>query len=390
MSSRESRQIVVIGSGIIGLAHAITAREAGYNVTVIEREDRPVGASVRNFGTIWPIGLTFGPERDQGIFGMHRWRDLAARAGFHADPCGSLSVAYREEAWNVLTEFSVQPEAATEGFGLLTPEETLRRFPLINPQGLRGALFSPHETCVRPRGAINALVEWAREQGIRFEFGACAIKAHDDAVDLADGRSFPFDHCVIAAGKDMRLLFPEKLAAASISPCRLQMMRTEPIAGRLGAIMVSDLTLAHYPAFSRCPSLPALRHKIGSTMPEYLKWGIHVIAAQHHDGTLTLGDSHEYGSSLDPGSQSCVDDLVLENLGTFTCLPGLKIASRWHGTYLKSTIGQTQVVLQPRERITMVTAMGGLGMTLSWGLARKTIESWSLCIPCAPGQTVTG
>jgi hypothetical protein len=39
-------------------------------------------------------------------------------------------------------------------------------------------------------------------------------------------------------------------------------------------------------------------------------------------------------------------------------------------------VGQTQVVLRPRERVTMVTAMGGLGMTLSWGLARKTVESW--------------
>jgi hypothetical protein len=68
--------------------------------------------------------------------------------------------------------------------------------------------------------------------------------------------------------------------------------------------------------------------------------------------------------------------MVLENLATFTRLPGLKIASRWQGTYLKSTIGQLQVILQPRDRITMVTAMGGLGMTLSWGLAQKTVQSW--------------
>jgi hypothetical protein len=44
--------------------------------------------------------------------------------------------------------------------------------------------------------------------------------------------------------------------------------------------------------------------------------------------------------------------------------------------YLKSTVGETQVVLHPRERVTMVTAMGGLGMTLSWGLAARTVEGW--------------
>lgn len=55
----------------------------------------------------------------------------------------------------------------------------------------------------------------------------------------------------------------------------------------------------------------------------------------------------------------------------------LRIATRWQGVYLKSTVGQTQVVLHPRERVTMVTAMGGLGMTLSWGLAERTIASWT-------------
>lgn len=29
----------------------------------------------------------------------------------------------------------------------------------------------------------------------------------------------------------------------------------------------------------------------------------------------------------------------------------------------------------------MVTAMGGLGMTLSWGLAEQTVASWSLSSP---------
>ena len=55
----------------------------------------------------------------------------------------------------------------------------------------------------------------------------------------------------------------------------------------------------------------------------------------------------------------------------------LRIAARWQGIYLKSTAGQTQVVLHPRERVTLVSAMGGLGMTLSWGLARNTVKSWS-------------
>ncbi len=372
-----TEKVVIVGSGIIGLAHALVSREAGCEVTVIERDTRPLGASIRNFGTIWPIGLAFGPEREQALFGVQRWRELAKTAGFWMETAGSLSVAYRDEAWAVLQEFGALPAAKSENFELLLPEETLRRYPLVNPEGLQGALFSPHELTVRSADALTALIAHLRGLGVEFHYGACATKVHADAVELADGRMLAFDHCVIAAGDEMRLLFPEELAAAQVRRCQLQMMRSEPIPQRLGAILVSDLTLAHYPAFQGCRSLAKLQSRIEATMGEFKKWGIHVIAAQHGDGSVTLGDSHEYADDFLPDHWSHVDELVLKNLASFMRLPNLRVASRWQGVYLKSTVGKTQVILQPQERVTMVTAMGGLGMTLSWGLAHQTVSAWS-------------
>ena len=71
-------QIVIVGAGIIGLAHALTALEGGWSVTVLEKDGRALGASVRNFGTLWPIGCAAGPEREQALFGVRRWQELAA------------------------------------------------------------------------------------------------------------------------------------------------------------------------------------------------------------------------------------------------------------------------------------------------------------------------
>ncbi|MEC8253049.1 MAG: FAD-dependent oxidoreductase [Planctomycetota bacterium] len=101
-------KVVVIGAGILGQTHALIARERGHDVTVLERSERPLGASVRNFGTLWPIGCRPGSERRQALRGVARWRELGERLGIDVRTQGSLSLAYREEARQVHDAFAAQ------------------------------------------------------------------------------------------------------------------------------------------------------------------------------------------------------------------------------------------------------------------------------------------
>src|SRR5882762_1393913 len=95
----QSRSAIVIGAGIVGLATARALAQQGFSVKVFERSDRAVGASIRNFGMIWPIGQPGGKMYDRAIRSREIWKDLSQKADFWAESAGSLHVAYHPDEW---------------------------------------------------------------------------------------------------------------------------------------------------------------------------------------------------------------------------------------------------------------------------------------------------
>jgi glycine/D-amino acid oxidase-like deaminating enzyme len=112
-------------------------------------------------------------------------------------------------------------------------------------------------------------------------------------------------------------------------------------------------------------------------MPAYDRYGIHVLVSQTANGELTIGDSHEYGAAIDPFDRTEIDDLILRYAGEFLAAPTLEIAQRWHGVYAKHP-DKPYVSLAPAPGVRVVTATGGSGMTLSFGLAEETMQEMGL------------
>jgi FAD dependent oxidoreductase TIGR03364/phosphonatase-like hydrolase len=364
----------VAGAGIIGLAHAYHLARKGRRVAVFERSSRAEGASVRNFGMLWPIGQPAGDRRRLALRSRELWLEVLAEAGLWHDRCGSIHLAYREDEASVLEEFARAEAAGDVSCEMLAPREVLARSPTVNPEGLRAGLWSPSECCVDPREVIGKLPAWLAERyGVRFFFG-CPVRSYDSPRLLAGTGEWTAERLFVCSGEDLRTLYPEALEPLGLVRTKLQMLRTAPRLGyRLGSLVAGGLTLRHYESFRNCPSLPRLEERIARELPEHVRHGIHVMAAQNGRGELVIGDSHEYGEEVGPFDRVRIDELILDYLRTFLDIGGLEIASRWHGVYVKHP-REPWVVLDPAPGATVVTGVGGAGMTLSFGLAERVVE----------------
>ena len=368
------KDTIVIGGGIVGLAVAYAAARRGQSVAVFERNNQAVGASIRNFGLIWPIGQPPGPLLQRALRSRASWLELAEAAGFWVNRNGSLHLAYHADEEAVLREFL--ESSGNQGYQVewLSPEAIAQRSPAVRPEGLRGGLWSATELTVDPREALIALPKYLAEQhGVAFHFNRAVSRIDGSRLWVGD-TVYEAGQIFVCSGSDFETLYPEQFAATNITKCQLQMLRTapQPSDWQVGPTLCGGLTLRHYAAFQDCPSLAQLDVRYDQENPAFKEGGIHVMLAQNGRGELVIGDSHTYGPTPLPFSSDKIDNTILEYLRTFAQVPDLRIAERWTGIYPKLP-GHTEWVATPSESVTLVNALSGAGMTLSFGLAEEVV-----------------
>ncbi|RYY37414.1 MAG: TIGR03364 family FAD-dependent oxidoreductase [Sphingobacteriaceae bacterium] len=371
-----NKTAIVIGAGIVGLAITRALAIRGYKVTVFERNERAVGASIRNFGMVWPIGQPTGKLFNRAMLSRSIWKEIAVEAGIWHDEVGSLHMAYHDDELQVIQEY-VDINQNLRDCAFLTPEQTLAKSPAVNPDGLKGALWSGTEMIVESRIAVGQIAQYLAEKyGVDIHWNT-AISEINKTTVRSGTRTWTADEIFVCGGVEFETLYPELFAAAPITKCKLQMMRmiAQPDGWRIGPSLCGGLSMVHYPGFQAAPSLPKLRERYNEQYAEYLKWGIHVMASQNHTGELTIGDSHEYGLVHDPFDKEFINRMILDYLGTFTRLKDPRIIQTWNGILPKLTNGQTELVLEAEPGVTIINGLGGNGMTLSFGLCEQLIAA---------------
>ncbi|MBI5161302.1 MAG: TIGR03364 family FAD-dependent oxidoreductase [Micrococcales bacterium] len=359
----------MVGAGITGLGHALAAIERGLTVTVLERDARAVGASVRNFGHACVTAQT-GELLELALSARTVWLRAAAAAGFTARETGGLAVARSAAELAVLEELA---GARGEQVRMLTGDAVRARLGGGDPAILGGGALRD-DLRIDPRAAVAALAAWLETQpGVRILWRTSYLGSEDGVVRTSRGR-VRARHVIVCAGHDLDLLHPELADAHEVRRCALQMaLVAPPREHRIEPAVLTGTSMLRYPAFAETRAAGALRAELTERRPDLVGIGANVMFTQRPDGSLIVGDSHAYDLAHPPFLDETTSQTLLAEIARILDVPGLRVLQRWQGVYASSA-RQPFLVAHPQPGLTVVTISSGVGMTIALGLAQRVLD----------------
>ncbi len=374
--------IIVIGAGALGSFHAYHACKKGLKVLLLEKDKQPQEATVRNFGQVVPSGMSRGKWQQYGRRSLEIYTSLQSKFDISVRRQGSVYIASDETELTLIHE--LRDINYKDGYPsvLLGQQDCLEKYPGLKAAYCKGALFFPEEVTVEPDKMIHRLIAYMQEQ-LSLTYQPYTLVTFCDFVNgkcIAEdslGNAYSSDKVIVCNGRDFRNLYPQLFYESDIEVSKLQMMRTAPQDNyKLNGSILTGLSIRRYESFKECPSYTALH--AGVIEDRFKKWGIHILFKQAADGSIIIGDSHEYADAKEQDALGFeinqeINHTLIEEAKRIFDLPNWTMAAYWNGYYAQSK-SYDVFKKEPATNIHVITAIGGKGMTGSAGLAEESIK----------------
>jgi glycine oxidase len=215
MAEGNPSDVLVVGGGIIGLAVAWRARQAGMSVTVLERDLAGRGTSHVAAGMLAPVaevefGASGGRLLELGLRSASIWPAFAAELDAEADisvgllRTGTLLLARDGDDARELERQLEFRNSLGLAVRRLRPSDARELEPALAPT-VRLALEAPDDHSVDPRLVLAALRRVCEYSGVRLRESARVARVElaggrIAGVSLQDGERLPAAQVVLAAG----------------------------------------------------------------------------------------------------------------------------------------------------------------------------------------------
>ena len=375
--------LIVIGGGVLGTFHAYHALQKGLKVAIIEKDKLPVSATVRNFGQVVPSGMDT-KWQNYGRESLKIYSDIQSQFDISIRKNGSVYLASNDEEVQLIEELSIINKNNGYESLLLTKEQCLEKYSGLRNDYIKAGLFFPEEVTVEPRIMINRLLEFLiKNKGLAY-FGntkvvRCDSLLNEVVVLTANGEIHKTSKVILCCGSEFKTLYPDVFAKSDLEVTKLQMLQTKPQADyQLNGSILTGLSIRRYEAFYECPSFDGIKAKEASDSFEK-EWGVHILFKQAVDGSVIIGDSHEYADAANIDDlgfdlRMDVDEFMIAEAKKIFNLPTFEIQNRWYGMY--SQCKENDIFEHTIENnIHIVTGIGGKGMTGSAGFSKENIKN---------------
>lgn len=373
--------LIVVGGGIIGTFSAYHALKKGKKVLLLEKNSQPFEASFRNFGQAVPSGQSFDKWFDYGRKSLQIYKDLQNETNITLVPNGSWYLASDDQELVLLEE--IQKIFDERGYTnkIYSANESQKLNPHFKKDYVKGGLFLPEEASLNPRLMVHRVREFMIKHLDLHYQNLCAVVGVEKKRGIArvftsNNQNFWSENVIVANGRDTQFLLPEHYPALELKISKLQMLRLVAQKTQLKSNILTGLTIRRYESFHSCPSYS----KLTSTdeQSNLQSKGIHILFKQAEDGSIILGDSHEYvqaNKQADFGFEISneINEMMLNEAKKIIDLPKWDVDATWAGYYLQGTRSEVYTK-QVDDVIHIVNGIGGKGMTTSPGFTLEYIQ----------------
>lgn len=376
--------LIVVGGGVLGTFHAYHALLAGKSVLQLEKDNYPVGATVRNFGQVVPSGME-AEWFEYGVAGLEIYQSIQQEFDISVRNNGSVYIASDEGEQTLIHELKAHYDLIGYPTEMLNKQAVLAKYPAIKSSYAKEALFFPQEISVEPDLMIKRLHLYMQgkfnQYMLKYNSPVTSCNSKGDGVVIGlknNTETYTGGKAIICNGYEFKLLYPELFSESGIVVSKLQMMRSLPMPhAKLEGNILTGLTIRRYESFEHyCPSFKNIATP--DAYAELKKWGIHMLFKKAADNSIIIGDSHVYADvnhfdDLGFDLNSHINELMLKEAERIVDFDVRKLESTWAGFYPQHPTKHI-VEYDLDNLIHIRTAIGGKGMTASAGYAAKSIN----------------
>jgi glycine cleavage system T protein len=163
-------QVVIIGGGVGGCSIAYHLTLMGWkDVVILERHELTSGSTWHSAGLVGQMRSDANLTRMMH-YSTDLYRKLKDETGH--DPAwrevGGLRLASSADRMEDLKRLVGMAQSFGVPMDLISAKEAIDLFPIMNPEGIAGAAYTPNDGVIDPTGLTNALATGAKQRGARI------------------------------------------------------------------------------------------------------------------------------------------------------------------------------------------------------------------------------